>query len=565
MRRTLIALVLLLAPAVAHAAPSDITAVTVFADRAEVTRTLTAEVPAGASEVAFTGLPMALAPDSLRVAGDSRGAAVTLGAVASEVEVSRDLTDERERVLTDALEGLEDRAALLDAEQEGLEVRFAFLEALGREAALRSDEAIAELRLNPEDWAAAAQVLGAQVGEVLAAQVELAVRRRALERDMDKVRAELAQLRTGQRRSYTVTVPVEAAGAAPLTLRLTYQVGGASWRPIYDARLSTADGALVLTQYGEVTQRTGEDWDGVALTLSTARPAAGTSLPSLAPQWVDVYDPEAARPLAQRYGDGDYAESRKAVEVSGAAMMSPILEPPMMDKAEESPLDRWRALQADQASATIEGGEFVAARYQIPGPARVPSGGKAVKVKVGDFALTSRIEVHVKPQVSGEAFLAARATLAGDAPILPGAVKLFRDGEYMGQGALGLLKPGDEEVLFFGVDDKVAVERETLADARSDAGMLVRENTLERAYVTEITNLHAGPVTVVVKETIPAPRNTDLRVDVVAKGTRAGYTADYADIAGLLAWRFEAAPGATERVGLTWRLTWPKGMEVTGL
>jgi uncharacterized protein (TIGR02231 family) len=560
MRRTLIALVLLLAPAVAHAAPSEITAVTVFADRAEVTRTLTAEVPAGASEVAFTGLPMTLAPESLRVAGESRGAAVTLGAIASEVVTSRDLTDAREQALTATLEGLEDTAALLDAQEEGLNARYAFLEALGQQAALRSDEAIAELRLNPEDWAAAAQVLGAQVGEVLAAQAELAVRRRTLERDMDKVRADLAQLRTGQRQTYTVTVPVEADGPTPLTLRLSYQVHGASWRPIYDARLSTGDGALVLTQYGEVAQRTGEDWDGVALTLSTARPAAGTALPSLTPQWVNIYDP-AIRPVprGQAY-DYEGAHMREVASSNVVEMRDrsvPDMSMPLSLAAEP--------LEAQQAQATIEGGEFVAARYAIPGPARVPSGGKAVKVKVGDFALTSTLEVHVKPQISGEAFLAARATLAGDAPILPGVLKLFRDGEYVGQGALDLLRPGDEEVLFFGVDDKVAVERETLADARADAGMLVRENTLERAYVTEITNLHAGPVTVVVKETIPAPRNTDLRVDVLAKGTRAGYAQDYADIAGLLAWRFEAAPGATERVGLAWRLTWPKGREVSGL
>jgi uncharacterized protein (TIGR02231 family) len=564
MRRTLIALVLLLAPAVAHAAPSEINAVTVFADRAEVTRTLTAEVPAGASEVAFTGLPMTLAPESLRVAGESRGAAVTLGAIASEVVTSRDLTDAREQALTATLEGLEDTAALLDAQEEGLNARYAFLEALGQQAALRSDEAIAELRLNPEDWAAAAQVLGAQVGEVLAAQVELAVRRRTLERDMDKVRADLAQLRTGQRQTYTVTVPVEAASAAPLTLRLTYQVHGASWRPIYDARLSTGDGALVLTQYGEVAQRTGEDWDGVALTLSTARPAAGTALPSLTPQWVNIYDP-AARPVPPE-GAMYMGRLREERVVSSNVMHDKIeLDALMPASVSSEPLERWKQLKAEQAQATIEGGEFVAARYAIPGPARVPSGGRAVKVKVGDFALASTLEVHVKPQLSGEAFLAARATLAGDAPILPGVVKLFRDGEYVGQGALDLLRPGDEEVLFFGVDDKVAVERETLADARADAGMLVRENTLERAYVTEITNLHAGPVTVVVKETIPAPRNTDLRVDVLAKGTRAGYAQDYADIAGLLAWRFEAAPGATERVGLAWRLTWPKGREVSGL
>ncbi|HBH26859.1 MAG TPA: hypothetical protein DDX54_05610 [Rhodospirillaceae bacterium] len=556
-RLVLVILITLLAPP-ALADAGSIQAVTVFADRAKVTRVMTEDVPRGGSVVQFTGLPEGLMPDSLRVEGESPRAVVTLGALTHEVVTTRDLTSAKEQALTDAIEALEDQVRGVAAEKAALAARQAFIQSLGKQAALRSDEEIAELRLAPDQWAGAAAAIQQDTEEALKATLAAEIRVRSLERDIAQKRAELAQLRTGQRRTYTVAVPVEADGPTPLTLRLSYQVAGASWRPLYDARLSTHDGALAVTQYGEVRQRTGEDWDGVALTLSTAQPQRGAALPSLTPWWVDLF---RAVPMTRRAYEMDGFGSNVVASSPSMAMEDKM----RLEKA-DAPEEIYAAPEpAHFAQAAIEGGEFVAAAYAIPGPASVPSGGKAVKVMVGDSAFDSALEVHVKPQLSAEAFLAARATLKGDAPLLPGAVKLFRDGAYVGEGHLALLKPGDEEVLFFGVDDKVAVERETLADLRKDAGIILRENTLERRYVTEVTNLHAEPVTLVVKETVPAPRNEKIRLEVLAEGTRAGYAQDYADITGLLAWRLEAAPGARERVGLAWRLAWPKGEEVSGL
>lgn len=552
MLRTLPALlILLLAPGLALAAPSEITDVTVFTDRAEVTRTLTIDLPRGASSVEFAGLPAQLISNSLRVQGSSPRAPVTLGALTHETRISRDLTSEREQALTNALEGLEHKMRLLNAERGGVNVRQEFAQSLGREAALRSDEAIAELRLDPQEWVAAGQALQAEVSAMMAARAELDLRQQALQRDIDKARQELAQLRTGQRRSVTVTVPVEADGPTPLTLRLSYQVPGASWRPLYDARLSTHDGALELTRYGEVAQRTGEDWDGVALTLSTAQPQRGAALPSLSPLWVDMHQGAGAGFDADKatYGDG---------------MASTALQA-MPEPQEEAALQRWKDMQAEHRTATVQSGEFAAARYTIPGPARVASGAQAVKVMIGEVGMKTALEVHVRPQLSVDAFLAARTTLDGDAPLLPGAVKLFRDGAYVGESRFALLRPGDEDLLFFGVDDKVSVERETLKDTRRDAGIVMRDNTLERRFVTTVKNLHAGPVTVVVREATPAPRNKRLSAEILSSATTPGYTADADDVKGLAEWRLALPGGAEERVELGWRLTWPKDHAVSVL
>src|SRR4030095_5858559 len=81
--------------------------------------------------------------------------------------------------------------------------------------------------------------------------------------------------------------------------RLSYQLPDAGWRPLYDARLDSEAGHVELAQLGEVQQRTGEDWSGVALTLSTARPAVGAGLPELGSWFLNMVRLDD---LAKQYG-----------------------------------------------------------------------------------------------------------------------------------------------------------------------------------------------------------------------------------------------------------------------
>lgn len=98
---------------------SRITAVTVYADRAAVTRTASVELPAGASTVVLTGLPESLFPDFLRAEGETQGD-VVLGAIENKIVSSAELAAPRERELNDKLQGLNDQRALLVCRPAGL-------------------------------------------------------------------------------------------------------------------------------------------------------------------------------------------------------------------------------------------------------------------------------------------------------------------------------------------------------------------------------------------------------------------------------------------------------------
>ncbi|WP_225847199.1 DUF4139 domain-containing protein [Streptomyces sp. HPF1205] len=72
-----------------------------------------------------------------------------------------------------------------------------------------------------------------------------------------------------------------ADGRVPVDIDVEYQVPGASWVPTYQLRLDGGGGSGTLVLRACVAQRTGEDWSGVRLGLSTADLLRRADLPEL--------------------------------------------------------------------------------------------------------------------------------------------------------------------------------------------------------------------------------------------------------------------------------------------
>lgn len=547
-----------LAPVLANAeeipADSRITSAIVYTDRATVTRQAVLDIPAGSHTLIFKGLPTTLFADSLRAEGAATSS-VKFGAVVYKQATATELSAPQAEELKTRLEALQDQRKLLEAEKQALAAKKTFLANLGVQAGLRSNEEIAEINLKPDQWAGAAQTLFTGMNEVLTAEIQADIKLRDLDRQINKVQSDLNALQADNYTSYVVSVPVESSGAGRLTLDLSYQVPNASWRPIYDARLDTVSGKLDLVQYGSVRQTTGEDWSGVKLSLSTAQPQRGSSLPDLTPFWLDIYaiQPQMFNSIAGRASLNEMA-----------SVAAPAAAPMEMDGAISDQRADKELRKAEFVAAQIETGGFVT-EYKIPGPASVPADGTESKLMVGSFATDSVLQVHIKPQLSTDAFLVSKAKLKGESPVLPGQVNLFRDGAYVGQSSLPLLRPAEEQVLFFGIDDQVAVKRKVLKDEKSEAGMIVRDNTQERHFVTEIQNLHKDAVDIVVKETVPVSRNEKIRSEIVKDATTAGYEQDSNNIKGLLRWQFKLDPKIKKELKLGWKVSWPKDTNLSGL
>lgn len=538
---------------------SDITAATVFTDRATITRQAKVKIAPGAHTITFKGMPMGMFTDSLRAGGSAAGK-VTFGAVSFKVENFEDFVVPKEKELNEKLVNLQDSRRMVEAEKQSLDAGRVFLENLGKQAALRTDEEIAKIELKPETWAAAADSLSAKIAANLKQGVENDKALRSIDEQIRKISEELNQLRTGQKQSYEVVIPIESASETELTVDLSYQQGNVGWSPVYDARYDTKSGKLDLVQYGSVWQQTGEDWSDVALTLSTAQPSRGAGLPDLYPQWLSVIQPQ--QPVA--YGGAADAEmSMMAKNVTGMARMSgmPAAAPAVATFAAEDAVVEEKVAYS---SAQIDTQGFVG-EYKIPGPSTVKSDGTQSKLLIGSFMTENSTQVQIKPQMSSEAYLVVKTKLKGEAPILPGTVNLFRDEAFIGQSGLPMLRPEDVQELAFGIDDKVTVKRNTLKDERSEAGLVMKDQVIERQFVTEIQNLHKEPVSIAVLETVPTSQDQRIRVEILPDATTPGYEADLHDVKGVTRWLKDLKAEEKVKVTLGWKVSWPKQDNISGL
>lgn len=558
---TLLISAALLSPTFAYAdiIPADnskIIAATVYMDRATVTRQATLSIPAGSHSVTFSNLPLTLLPDSLRAEGRAL-ASVKFGAVVFKQVMASEIVEPRTNELNRQLESLNDQKNILNGEKTALDAKKLFLTTIGSQAALRTNENIAEINLKPEQWTSAAQMLYTSINDVMTAGVAIDAKLRELNKQINKVESEIALIGINQYSTYTVTVPLETPTATQLTLDLSYQVTAASWNPIYDARVNTESSKLELIQYGAVRQNSGEKWEGIKLTLSTAQPQRGTSLPNLQPLWVDLYD---SKVYEMSMDSTLSSNSNVAPSMISGVQKSINPAAPQTEVLRSKEPQR----EAEFVEATVETGGFVS-EYKIPSVASISPDGTETKVMVGTFATDSALEIHIKPQLSTDAFLVANTKLKGDNPILPGSVSLFRDGAFVGKSNLPLLRPDEEHALFFGADDQVSVKRKTLKDERTEAGMLLRDNIQERHFVTEIQNLHKKPVKIVVKESTPVSRNNKISSEILTDKTTQGFEEDYANIKGLLKWEFNLDAKANKDLELGWKVTWPKDTNLSGL
>ena len=560
MRRSVLALLVLPALAVgAQAADvkatSRIDAVTVFPTGAELTRVGKVRLEAGDHVLMFADLPARAIPSSIRVEGKATGR-LEIGSVDSRrmfVPRSDDAiaATERKRV-EDAIEKLKDERATLQAAVQAAEAQKTLI---GNLAQLPNRPAPANGAPAQPDWGQLFGLIGQRFAEAQKAVLETQVKVREVDRQIKDLEGKLASLAPAQEERTEVKIFVNAGGALEADIAIRYQVGAASWVPFYDARLATGTKAqapkLQLVRRASIQQRTGENWDNVALALSTTRPGAGTAAPELQTMTVD-YEPDAPLRPAPVAGGAPRSASRDTMAEVAAA---PPPEGRLRAKAAAAPAPQ----QAEEVRAGVEVQGFQAI-YSIAGRVTVPTTGEAKRVQIDEAQLDPALTVRTVPKQDQKAYLYAKATMAKGTPILAGQVSLFRDATFVGNGRLPQLAPGEEHELGFGIDDSVRVRHTTAEEKRAESGIITSSKTDTRNYKITVKNLHPRAIQVAVIDQVPVSQNADIKVEVLGKTQPTKRDLD--DKRGVLAWEMSLQPDEEKAIEFGYRVTWPAAKRI---
>ncbi|MGE3875789.1 MAG: mucoidy inhibitor MuiA family protein [Parvibaculaceae bacterium] len=541
-----------LTPAMAAdiAALSRIDAVTVFPQGAEVTRIAEAHIAAGEHTLVFDGLPAELAPETLRVEGTG-GARIEIGSVDSRLVFASDdgRDEDRKRVEKD-IEALKDERSALDQAVADADYQKGLMQQLAS-ATLTQQPKEGETRiLDAQGLGGVLDLVGTKLASLGRTVLDARLRQREIDRliaDLDK---KLASLAPQEEQRLRVSVHLTAAQETEGTFRLRYRVHNAGWQPLYDARLGEMgkDGAapIELVRRADVVQSTAESWDNVALTLSTARPIGATSAPDLMPMSIAGFDEGRRENFTARgtgNAGGELAAQLSKQEAAGAGRA---------DDDSAAPVEQ---VQANVAIAGFQ------ALYGIGGRVSVDNTGTAKKVRISTDKIEGKLSALAAPKLDPNAYLTAAFTLSGETPLLPGPVMLYREGVFMGEGALPMLSPGEEGKLGFGADDLVKVKRIEVKRRTAEEGLISTSNIDERAFDITIKNLHQAQIPITILDQMPYSTESKITVDTLS-GMTPPTVKDFERRRGVMAWTFELAAQDVRVIKHGYKVSWPRDLKL---
>ncbi|MFJ8741781.1 mucoidy inhibitor MuiA family protein [Embleya sp. NPDC127516] len=524
-------------PAERKPEPLPITAVTCLEDRAQVTRSGRIEVAEGVQRV-LVGPVTPLAVDrSLRVeviADD--GSATAIDARVVRVYTPRPATgpgpdaSELRRLVHD----LDERRVALSRHSNRLHTRLTLIAQARTELRRNIAEQTGFGTAEPERWATELDRLSAEAEDRHAELHALADEQSSVERRLREARVALdvAEQEPAELTA-TVEVVIEAERTGSAELRVVHLVPCALWRPAYRATLAPDRRSIELECDAVVWQRTGEDWSGVALSLSTARPTLAARPPSL------VEDRLTLRERTQ--------VEKKQVEV---------------DLREEEIATVGRVAGGSAELPGVDDGGEVRV-LAAPAPVEVPSDGRPHRVRLTTFTAACEPEAACAPELSQYVSQVVRfANDAGHA-LLAGPVELVRGSGYAGRGQLDFAAPGEEVRLPFGSEDDFRVVRD-VTESRTTASLTGR-TVVTRTVTVFLSHIAApeaeSPGTVVLRERVPVSEVS--AVEVKVRGDLSEPAPDAVDEQGIVRYDVRLTAGERRRITLVYELH--ASGKVTGL
>lgn len=543
------ALPLLLAASLVTAHAADITvnstirSVTVYADRAEVTREATFNLEAGEHSLVFESLPTAIDLNSLRAEGTG---AFTLLDIRPETLQTIDVEPGKVRELQERLVTLELGTEENRRAEARIETRRAALgKILDRLTTAGKDAPNPEL--DPAKWSGMLDYHTSQHAQLDKDSLALKTASRALQKEIDLVRRELASLQgSGRKVKQVARVNVDAKTAGSATLRLTYVVHGPSWSPAYDIRASVSEKTLDVAYFANVRQATGEDWKGVALRLSTAQPSIYGREPELEAWFIAKQEIQPTEPLM--------VQSRRMTK--GQMFNAMPAEPPTAEMA---------APVADVATVRVVTGG-VAALFEVERKADILSDNKSVRAPLDRRSFPAYFRHTCVPKYSPHVYLKAKAVNTTDLPYLAGPSAIFVDGAFVANAEMEFVPAGQEFWTYLGVDASVKVERRLLADRTEVSGLIgVKTLSTTRDHLFKLSNGKTTPIELVIWDQLPIANHEAIKVTLEAPELKANDPNLKIDELKRLEWRLDLKAGEKRDVPFRFTVARPEDLTVVGL
>lgn len=529
--------------------PLPITHVTCLEDRAQVERSGQVQLAGGTQRLRIGPVTPLAVDSSLR-------ADVTRECTASDVppdgEPARILDARVVRTYTPAppdgpgedasalrlrIHSLEEEIRAADLRRQRLESRLAITAQAKTELHRDIAEGAGAGDADPERWADRLDRVDVELEARAEDLRRLHHRRRDLTEQLAEARQVLACTEDEpEELSAVIEVVVAAQRPGPVVLRVVHLTPCALWRPAYRATLAPDGASLQLETDAVVWQRTGEDWAGVRLSLSTARPTLAASPPALVDDVLTLRDRTA--------------EERRTVEVD-------LREEEIRNVGEES-TGAPAPAESTELPGVDDGGEVWV--MAAPAPVSLACDGRPNRVHLSSFTAPCRSELTCSPELSPLVTRVAEVTnpAASGHVLLAGPVDLVRGSGFVGRGLLRFAGIGEQVRLSFGSEDTFRVVRH-MTESRETTGLTgINSRTViartVRLFVSRLdARTHGTATTVVVRERVPVSEVS--AVEVRLNKNACHPAPDEIDSQGIVRYQLTLGPGQRQEIELNYEIS----------
>ena len=342
---------------------TKIESVTVFFSGAQVSRTFTAQVAKGETELVLSQLENSINANSIQLRGDGDFVIKSFFTRTNYLE-PKDYSAE--------IKGLASQLEVLNAELEELNVDLTVLR--DEENLILNNRQLAgqQSGLKTEELKSAAEFYRSRLKEIRIEKLNItrAVAKNNIEKQ--KVQNQLYQIRSVRQESVEeLVVKIEAEKGGLANFEISYFVPSASWTPFYEVNVESVDKPIDLVYKASVSQNTGVSWDNIELTLSTSQPNLSGQIPVLSPWYLNFVQPRTQRaPVRSSH------QSRRSTNYLGSGV-SGFIRGTVVDAESRESLIAATVIALDANGNTISG-----ASTDIDGNFKIDLKQKAFTLKV---------------------------------------------------------------------------------------------------------------------------------------------------------------------------------------
>jgi uncharacterized protein (TIGR02231 family) len=529
---------------------STVSKVTVFSDRALITRSARETVPAGIQTILVPHLPTALMDQSLRVSGVSDRAAKITDVKIEQVFLDT-IPESRRSDLTKRLNALrleknalERKSLLLKSQSEAVD-------------ALRDNYTQSLKNPNPNqkattgEWEKLLQFVEMKKTDFADKMESLRLEMEVKQEKIQALEQEIRNTAGGSGKAEKqVSVTLNVTEGGPIDFEVSYIISGVSWKPSYEARVTSTEKALQLFYYGMVQQTSGENWNNIDLVLSTAQPAISSRIPVINRWSIDETPGYTAYPRARNKNDQSITSQPVYNEVVVSAQRASVNY-----QLSASPV---MVVQAEESAARSE---ITSSSFAIASKQSIPSDNQSHKVGISLENLPIEFAYDIIPKSVQAAYLTGRGKNAKEYPLLAGETNVFLDNSFVATVPLKTIMPSDSFAINLGVDEAIRVERKLVSRFTENVGTFSTKIRTTYDFELKIENHKKYDVEVKLYDQIPVSRNEKIVVEQIEPNPKTMLP----DADGILMWKLTLPAGKKRSFNLKFSVERPPDVNASGI